>query len=92
MKHYSEVWNIVKQCKKSEAAHDAAVGNFDSSAFHFAKHCINAKSKKDVVHWCEDHVKVEKWTMVCRTCLGTSIDTTNAKRGIVSFKTEHNMK
>ena len=53
---------------------------------------MDAKSKRDVVHWCHDHVKVEKWTMVCRTCLGTAIDTNGAKRGIVSFKTEHKMK
>ena len=93
-KHYGEVWDIVqteygeKGFCKDATENNIVMGEFGSTACHFAKHCRRATSKSEVKKWCQENIKVEKWSMVCKNCLGTQIETPNIRNSIVSFKTE----
>jgi len=89
-KHYKEVWKIVQnKCGEKELGKDVSENIGRSSMAHFAKHCRNFSTSDEVTTWCEDNMKVEKWTMVCRKCLGTSIDTPNEQNcSVMSFKVE----
>ena len=80
-KHFGQIYKMVKAefgeegfCKDASEK-GKKLGEFRTSALHFAKHCKHAKTKEEVKEWCNENIKVEKWSMVCKTCLGTSIDT-----------------
>ena len=96
-KHFGQVYKMVQAefgeegfCKDASEK-GKKLGEFRTSALHFAKHCKHAKTKEEVTEWCNENIKVEKWSMVCKTCLGTSIDTstsTNTKdnNSVMAFK------
>lgn len=99
VKHYNEIWKIVdeeygdggyRKDADDVQRNKAGLSKFAHSAAHFAKHCRTAKSNSEVKKWCEDNIKVEKWAMVCKTCLGTSIDTVQPSKAntIMSYKVE----
>ncbi|KAL9187918.1 hypothetical protein ACHAXT_006296 [Thalassiosira profunda] len=99
IKHYSEIWDLVQKeygdggFMEDTAHHAVKMGKFGTSAAHFAKHCKHANSIRDIDKWCEANIKIEKWVMVCRNCLGTAVDTNlNTKNSsIMSFKVEHTL-
>lgn len=94
--HYKDIWKMVKEeygkegfCRDA-TENGSTIGKFGSSAMHFAKHCRDAKTQEEVRGWCEKNIKVEKWTMVCKTCHGSEIQTGGArpKNSIMSFPVE----
>lgn len=93
-KHYNQIHNLVKEeyseegfCKDASES-GAHLGEFRSSALHFAKHCRDSKSREEVKNWCKANIKVEKWSMVCRVCLSSAHDTEAPERrdSVMAFK------
>lgn len=74
---------------KDASENGAELGKFGCSALHFAKHCRNAKSLEEVEAWCDKNIKVQRWTMLCKNCIGTDIRySASQKKAVVAFPVE----
>lgn len=93
-KHFKQIYNLVNDeygedgFTKDTGEKGTELGDFRSSALHFAKHCKGAKTKEEVKAWCYENIRVERWTMICRTCLGTNIEQGNAKGNVMAIKNQ----